>query len=179
VGDFDIVDPFELELVPVDPVALGVPIPVPPCPLEPPPAPAPPLPPDPCAKAPPANASSIAEQTTALLMSLMIASLNNARLDLTCSPAAHERTRVPMSVGATDRRPAELTVVSHLIPWLGSPRPEQKLYPRRHQCVCQCSLQEKMRIFIRARRSATAASRNAAAPASMRPLVRLSVTARV
>jgi hypothetical protein len=120
VGDFDIVDPFELELVPVDPVALGVPIPVPPCPLEPPPAPAPALPPDPCANAPPANASSIAEHKTALLMSLMIASLNDARLDLTCSPAAHERTRVPMSVARDSSAPggANRRVPSDSLAWV-------------------------------------------------------------
>ncbi|ACD20070.1 hypothetical protein Bphyt_5728 [Paraburkholderia phytofirmans PsJN] len=91
VGDFFVV-PFDEELVPVVPPALGVLMPVPPWPAVPPPPPPPPpapAPPAPCATAVPQTAKRIAEQTAALLVALMIASL----IDLT--RGQHRRATLP------------------------------------------------------------------------------------
>jgi hypothetical protein len=78
VGDLFVLEPFEVEVVPVVPPVSGLLMPVPPCPAvppPPPPVPPPPAPPAPCANAAPANANRITEQTTAFLAAFSIASL--------------------------------------------------------------------------------------------------------
>lgn len=76
VGDFFVLEPFEVEFVPVAPPVLDVLIPVPPCPAlppPPPPEPPPPAPPAPCANADPASASRNAENMIAFAVTFMIA----------------------------------------------------------------------------------------------------------
>jgi hypothetical protein len=91
-GDFIVFDPFEVEVEPVGPPALGVLMPVPPWaapPLPPAPVPPPPgAPPPPWANAVPASASRSTEHIAAFLPAFMIAPLNEmeAGPELTCRP---------------------------------------------------------------------------------------------